>query len=279
MWDSATVVVGAPGSGPGCWAGAPSAALDDDGSLALAYRVRDPARRGGAVVIARGDGKRFATLATLEKGRFAAESLERPALVRTPDGGWRLYVSCATPGSKHWRVDALDAADLAGLPAATATTVLAGDARTGVKDPVVRRAGRSWKAWICCHPLALAGEEDRMTTALATSDDGLHWSGLRTVLVPRPGTWDARGTRLTAMLPDGRAYYDGRATREENFAERTGIASPGPDGSLVAAGGGPVADVRYVDALALADGTLRVFFEAPLPDGSHELRTAVSPGS
>ena len=111
-----------------------------------------------------------------------------------------------------------------------------------------------------------------MTTAVATSDDGLAWRWERTVLGPRPGTWDARGARVTAVLPDGRAFYDGRATKEENFHERTGVAEPAGSG-LAATGDGPVADVRYVDALALRDGGWRLYYEAPLPDGSHELRT------
>ena len=138
-----TVAVPAPGAGPGCWAGAPSAALDDDGAVLLAYRVRDVERRGAAVVVARAaDGERFAPVATLGKDRFGAESLERPALVRLADGRWRLYVCCATPGSKHWWIDALDAADPAALAGAEARTVVPGDERTGVKDPVIRvRAG------------------------------------------------------------------------------------------------------------------------------------------
>jgi hypothetical protein len=140
----------------------------------------------------------------------------------------------------------------------------------------VRRGPGGWMAWICCHPLERVGAEDRMSTALATSGDGLRWSALRTVLAPRRGACPAGGPRATAVLPDGRAYYDGRATREENFSERTGIAEPGPGGSLVAAGDGPVADVRYVDALTLPGGGLRLYYEAPLPDGSHELRTAIS---
>ncbi|WP_289032471.1 hypothetical protein, partial [uncultured Arsenicicoccus sp.] len=37
----------------------------------------------------------------LDRESFGAASLERPALVRLDDG-WRLYFSCATPGSKHW---------------------------------------------------------------------------------------------------------------------------------------------------------------------------------
>jgi hypothetical protein len=268
------VAVPAPGTGPGCWAGAPSAALDDDGAIVLAYRVRDPERRGGAVVIARAvDGERFATDLVLDKDRFGAESLERPALVRTADGYWRLYVCCATPHSAHWRIDALDARVLPALGDAPPTTVFAGDEHMGVKDPVIRRRGGHWEAWICCHPLEAPGHEDRMATAYATSADGLAWEWHGTVLAPRPGGWDARGTRVTAVLADGRALYDGRATREENFSERTGVAEPLRGGGLRATGDGPVANVRYVDAVALPGGGHRLYYEAPLADGSHELRT------
>jgi len=112
-----------------------------------------------------------------------------------------------------------------------------------------------------------------MTTAYATSDDGLAWRWEGQALGPRAGAWDARGARVTAVLPDGRAFYDGRATKEENFRERTGVAAPAEGGALLATGSGPVADVRYLDALALPGGAWRLFYEAPLPDGSHELRT------
>jgi hypothetical protein len=191
--------------------------------------------------------------------------------VRLRTGAWRLYVSCATPGSKHWRIDVLDAADPAGFADAQPRTVLPGDELTGVKDPVVRRAGDAWLAWVCCHPLDRPGEEDRMHTRLATSDDGLRWTWRGTVLRGTPGSWDARGARVTAVLPDGRATYDGRATAQENFAERTGVALPAADG-LVPDGRGPLADVRYLDVVP-TEGACRLYYESPLPDGSHELRT------
>ncbi|NJP97660.1 hypothetical protein HCN51_50960 [Nonomuraea sp. FMUSA5-5] len=263
------VAVPAPGAGPQQWAGAPSAALAADGTFVLAYRVR----AGGEdhnVVARSPDGERFTTVAVLPRDRFGAAMVERPALVRTPSGRWRLYVSCATPGTKHWWIGVTEAATPEGLAVSEVRPVFPGDARTGVKDPVIRHDGREWRAWLCCHPLDVPGAEDRMSTAYATSDDGLSWRPRGTVLTGRPGAWDARGARVTSVLPDGRASYDGRASASENWRERTGLATP-RSGALVP--GAPVADVRYLDVLPLPDGTHRLFYEARLPDDSHELRT------
>jgi hypothetical protein len=91
-----------------------------------------------------------------------------------------------------------------------------------------------------------------------------------------PRHWDARGARLTAVLPDGRASYDGRATKEENFSERTGLAVPDGE-ALRAEGDAPVATARYLDVLPLPGGGHRLYYESPLPDGSHELRTELVP--
>jgi hypothetical protein len=269
------VAVPSPGPGPGRWVGAPSAALDHDSSFVVAYRIRVVDQRGAATVVARSaDGEQLTTVAVLDKARFGAMSMERPALVRTGTGRWRLYVCCATPGSKHWWIDLLEADDPAGLADAEIRTVFPGDDRTAVKDPVVRRLDGRWQAWNCCHPLDQPGEEDRMTTAYATSKDGLAWDWHGTALAPRAGTWDARGARVTAVLPDGRATYDGRASKAENFSERTGLAHlTGSPGQLVHDGQQPVADVRYLDVLPLPDGGYRLYYEFPLPDGSHELRT------
>src|SRR5215467_11338235 len=104
--DESTVVIAPPGAGMGYWAGAPCAALGDDG-IYLAYRLRRPlgAGRGYAVAVARSaDGVHFQTLATIGCEEVGAESLERPGFVRDRSGGWRLYLSCATLGTKHWRI-------------------------------------------------------------------------------------------------------------------------------------------------------------------------------
>ena len=148
-WDDSTVVVEPPGTEPGAWAGAPSA-IAAGGEVYLAYRLRLPIGEGRGVrnVIARSaDGVAFTVVAEVGKDRFGAESLERPALVRTAEGRWRLYVSAATPGTKHWRVELLEADSPAGLATAPARTVLAGDETAAVKDPVLHHDEYGWHLW------------------------------------------------------------------------------------------------------------------------------------
>jgi hypothetical protein len=273
--SDAAVAVPAPGPGHGFWAGSPSATSDGEGGVVLAYRVREGVGpEGGAqTVVARSDdGETFTTVATLDKSRFDAMSMERPAIVRLDDGRWRLYVCSATKNSKHWWIDVLEVDDLAKLADADARTAFPGDELTAVKDPIVQRANGGWHAWICCHPLDTPDEEDRMSSAYATSDDGIEWRWHGTVLAPRPGTWDARGARLTVILTDGRAAYDGRATKEENWFERTGLARRAGE-RFEQLGDEPVYDARYLDVLPLPNGGYRIYYEARLPDGSHELRT------
>jgi hypothetical protein len=245
----------------------------------LAYRVRSAAGRGGALVLARSidGGITFTEIGRWSKERFGAESLERPALVHHGDS-WSLYVSCATPGTKHWRIDLLRADTLDGLLTVRPSTPFPGDDALAVKDPVIRVVDGRWFGWICCHPLTEPGAEDRMTSRLAISADGIDWVWRDEVLTGRPGRWDARGARITAVFDDAPAfarrtvYYDGRASAAENFHERTGIAGAEQE-DVLAPTGEPVADVRYLDLLPLPGGGVRLYYEAPLPDGSHELRT------
>ncbi|RCG28541.1 hypothetical protein DQ384_22560 [Sphaerisporangium album] len=281
--DRSVLVVAPPEDAPGHWAGAPSAVLAD-GVVHLAYRLRRPIGqgRGYAVVVARSlDGERFETIYTLHREEVDTESLERPALVRTPEGVWRLYISCATHDSKHWRVELIEADDPARFDASTRRVVLPGDPKTGVKDPVIVRHDGMWHLWASCHPLADPGEEDQMVSDYATSPDGLHWTWHGTALSGRPGCWDSRGARVTAAVRhDGTLYvaYDGRATAEENYEERTGLATGTDPATLTPVGEEPLAEspyggLRYLDVLELPDGRKRLYYELTRQDGAHELRT------
>jgi hypothetical protein len=283
------VAVPPPGDGPGYWAGAPSA-VHHDGVIYLAYRLRRPVGkgRGYAVVVARSaDGVTFEPLLTITKEQMDTESLERPRLLRTPEGVWRLYLSCATYGTKHWRVELLEAGDPAGFDPHTAKVVLPGDPKTAVKDPVIRYEGGLWHLWASCHPLADPEETDRMVTDYATSADGIEWSWHGTALERREGRWDSRGVRVSAVLFTGEgdersvvAYYDGRASAAENYEERTGVAIGADPAALTAVGTAPKAvspyaggGLRYLEILPLPGGRHRLYYEMTRPDGAHELRT------
>ena len=278
----AQVAVPAPGDAAGYWAGGPSTVFAD-GIFHLAYRLRRPVDlgRGFANVVATStDGVRFTAVATVPTELFGAASLERPALVQRPDGGWRLYVSCSTAGSKHWWVEALDADEVAGLPTGRRTVVLPGDAATAWKDVVVRAGADGWHMWACRHPLDGGdAEADRMSSVYLTSADGLTWSERGTALAPTPGTWDARGARITSVIRAGehwQATYDGRASSAENWYERTGIATgPGPD--RFTATGGPTAPGRTIRYLSIAETpeAYRLYWEATRVGGqANDLFTA-----
>ena len=195
----------APGIGEGFWVGAPSA-VAYDGYIYLAYRLRHPVElgRGQGVVIARSrDGVKFETITMIPKDAMDAESLERPTLVRVADDKWRLYLSCATVGTKHWRVEVLEASHPAELNAASRKVVLPGDDKWAVKDTVIVLANGLWHLWATLHPLDVPGQEDRMISKYATSHDGLGWTWAEGIaLSPREGTWisAARASR-PCILP------------------------------------------------------------------------------
>ncbi|MCW2816403.1 MAG: hypothetical protein JWN84_3858 [Nocardioides sp.] len=289
--DGAEVVVAAPGSGPGNWSGAASAVLVD-GTFWLTWRTRRPLSegRGVSVVVASStDGVRFEPVAEVRRDAFGCESFERPVLVPVPGVGWRLYLSCATYGSKHWWVDSLTAPTPADLPHGERALVLPGDDAVAVKDPVITHDPtrvEGWDMWLCCHPLTEPGHEDRMTTRHLTSADGLVWTDRGEVLAGRPGSWDQRGARVTTVLPaaDGqplRVLYDGRPDAESNWHETTGLAV-WDGGRLVPDDAhGPIASPdsdgawRYASAVALPDGRTRFYVEAARPDGAHDLVTVL----
>jgi hypothetical protein len=282
--DNSVVAIAPPGAEPGNWAGAPSAVVDGD-EIVLAYRLRQPVDqgRGYAVAIARSaDGVHFETIGMITKEAMDSESLERPALLRTSDGTWRLYLSCATWGTKHWRVELLEAEAPEVFNPDLRKVVLPGDSSSAVKDPVIVSQAGMWHLWASVHPLSDPVNTDQMTTDYATSRDGISWTWHGHALTQRPGEWDGRGVRVSAVrfTPDGVvAYYDGRARAAENYEERTGLAAGTSPGSLTALGSAPVAQapggggLRYLNIVDLGDGHQRLYYELTRPDGLHELRT------
>ncbi|MCW2820445.1 MAG: hypothetical protein JWR64_240 [Marmoricola sp.] len=288
MSDTPQVVVPAPGAGPGNWAGAASAVLVD-GVTYLAYRVRRPLVEGRGLatsVIRSTDGVSFEPVCQVFRDEFGAESFERPVVLRRPDGGWRLYLSCATPGSKHWWIEALDADRPEDLPRGRRTVVLPGDAAVAVKDPVITVRDGLWEMWLCEHPLTDGGEEDRMSTAYLSSTDGLSWHRHGTVLEPTPGSWDARGARVTTVLSHDPlvVLYDGRPRAEDNWHETTSVARADATGQLLPDPESPVlrspnsdGALRYATAVNNPDGSTRFYFEMARPDGAHDLVTTLSP--
>ena len=125
------------------------------------------------------------------------------------------------------------------------------------------------RIWATLHPLTQGDENaDQMISVDAFTGDK--------VMVPEPGTWYSRGTRLTAVVGEY-AYFDGRASAAENFEERTGIARW--NGSRYIAIAGPASSpfgggaLRYVSAIALPGGRQRLYYESETEYGSHELRT------
>ncbi|RZS91353.1 glycosyl hydrolase family 32 [Motilibacter rhizosphaerae] len=287
-WEGAAVVATPPEPRAGSWAGGPSAQLVD-GTTWLAYRLRKPVGegRGFANVVARSSGgDAYEPVAEVRRESFGGDSLERPALVVTPEGGWRLYVSVALPGTKAWRVDLLEASSPEGLATAVPRTVLPATELAAPKDPVVRLLpDRRWHLWASVHPLDDPLATDRMTTEHAVSDDGVSWAWTGTALAPRAGTWEERGVRVsTVVVADDQlvALYDGRATELEDWEERTGVAFGKDPEQLQAVGDLPLLSsvhpphgLRYVELLALPEGRWRVFAEVTRPDGSHDLRTTV----
>ncbi|HEX4190180.1 MAG TPA: hypothetical protein VHZ06_04235 [Marmoricola sp.] len=285
-YDDITVVVPAPGEGVGNWAGAASAVLVD-GVFWLTWRERRPLTdgRGVAVHIARSrDGVHFDEVAQVLREDFGAESFERPVLVPVPGIGWRLYLSCATPGSKHWWVDTLTAPSPETIATGERRITLTGDRRTAVKDPVIRALpDGGWEMYLCCHPLDEPGHEDRMTSRRLTSVDGLEWVDHGEVLAGRPGAWDERGARVTTVIADEplTVLYDGRPDAASNWYEQTGVAVW--DGERFVAHdadplGSPYGEgaLRYACAVPLPDGSTRFYIEAARPDGAHDLVTLVS---
>ncbi len=298
-----------PGTGPGHWVGAPSILYDaeDAGVYYLTYRLRKPRGEGRGymcVVADSADGISFEPIWEVHKDAFDASSVERAALVKTPQGRYRLYLSLSDLADGRWKVDMMEADDPSRFDPDARTRVLdpVELGLAGVKDPYIVLVGGLYWALLSYAPIpadadeaALHGTGDAYATGktsshtgLAISSDGVSFDWQGDVFSPAPGHWDAYAARIGAVLPAGAgflAFYDGGAGIEENYEERCGLAvtfdlrhfhrvsvnepfltSPHGSGSL-----------RYLDALVVpgvsAGGEeVRCYYEYARADGSHELR-------
>jgi sucrose-6-phosphate hydrolase SacC (GH32 family) len=120
------------------------------------------------------------------------------------------------------------------------------------------------------------------TTGLAVSRDGVHYQWLGQVLEPSDGRWDAYAARITTVLSTDQgfvAFYDGSASEQENYEERTGVAVSSDlvhwnklsvEGPWLVSPYGR-GTLRYID-YGVCNDQLFVYYELARPDGSHELR-------
>lgn len=297
------LVRAAGGSGHGWWAGAPGAYHDADSGLTwLTYRLREPRPvRGGVTRIAVSrDGVAFDDVLELRKEQLGADSIERCALRRGPDGRWRWFISYVDPADSRWRIDVVTADSPEQLdPAQRRPLFTAADVPglEGIKDPYLFGVGGLTYLltsiglpveWTADQLAARHATGDIFNTGLTISSTGVavsadldefRWLGpIETVR----GAWDSYCLRLNTVLwtpPCFTAFYDGSASVAENYEERCGLAQSfdllrwervSTAGPLVTVPHGS-GSVRYVDVLDRGEQRL-AYYELVRPDGAHELR-------
>ena len=301
------VVRNPPGEGPGNWAGAPNALYDQRRQrFFLSYRVRRPLTEGRGYetrVAESADGRTFSDIWVGRKEEFDSPSIERSALVITPAGRYRLYVSYVDRAQNRWQIDLLEAAAPAEFDTSTRRTVLRPeDADSeGVKDPYVLLIGGMYYMYVPYGPrqtvVAGSTEDQRHgtgnvfttryiahPTGLATSVDGVHFTWRGDVLTPGTG-WDCQMARLSCVVyqaPAFLAFYDGRTGIGDVYEDRTGLATGfTPDRFEVLTRDAPVlvspsgtGGLRYLDIVPVAD-SFYCYYECCRPDGAHELRGSI----
>lgn len=297
-----TTVIEPHGEGKGYWVGAPSIIYDDDDhTFYLYYRIRKPRPvRGGEVRIASSkDGVRFTDIWTCKKEELNTTSIERSALMKSPDGRWFLYISYVDPKDGRWRTDVVESDRPDGFQVSQHQKVLTADDidGEGVKDPVVFNFGGLYYMILSYAPKpfekldhdVMHGTQDiyntgitKSSTGLAISTDGINYEWQGDIFSPSESGWDSYARRIGSLLyipPVFTAFYDGSASVEENYEERTGLAvsfdlrtfhSITPEGPRLVSPHGE-GSLRYLDALQM-ENEVWYYYEYTRPDGSHELR-------
>jgi hypothetical protein len=311
-----TVIRSPLGSGRGWWAGAPCATFDSiTNTFFLVYRLRQPRELGRGVecrIAASDNGIAFTDIWALPKTNLSALSIERTCLTRGLDGLWRLYISHVDPTDRRWRISMLEAREPDQFDAQSMTTLLTAEdvGGEGVKDPNVFTIGRAHYMLASYATRETPGTPESEAekhasgdiyntgltlsrTGAAVSGDGRNFQWIGDISPvgsnsggPNADGWDRYCQRIGALvgMESGGylAYYDGSASVEENYEEKTGLAvtfdmktyyslsTSGP--SLVSPHGS--GSLRYIDVLAVGH-ELFYYYEISKPDGSHEMRVSV----
>jgi len=292
------------GKGKGYWAGAPSVIYDDEKkAFYLYYRLRRPHPiRGGIVEIAESrDGLKFKKIWQCTRDQLKSPSIERSAIVKLPDGRYRLYISYVDGKDARWRIDMMEADSPREFdPKKRVKIMTAADIGVeAVKDPAVYLIGGIYTMIfsIAVLPKKLTKAQKKKmhstadvhttgitlsATGVAMSIDGVDFEYLGEVFSPSDDGWDRYCSRINSVLylpPLYTAFYDGIPSERENYEEKTGIAVSTDltdfvrlttDGPILTS---PYASgaLRYIDALPLKD-TIYYYYEYARKDGSHEVR-------
>lgn len=290
-------------SGPGWWAGAPSALYDDETErFYLYYRLRKPRELGRGVncrVAAGDDGFEFEDIWQADKEHLDSPSVEKSCITKPPDGDFRLYISFVDGETSKWRIDVIEADRPEEFDPSTRAKVFTPEELgiEGIKDPVVYHIG-GLEHMIVSYAPSPSGPSAREQatmhatgdvyntgivkshTGLATSEDGLSWCWEGDILSPPDEGWDAYCTRIGSVLyqpPVFLGFYDGSASVEENYEEQAGLAisydfrcwrRTTTSGPWVTS---PHGCIRYIEALPVGDAVY-YYYEYTREDGSHELR-------
>ncbi len=288
------------GDGPGWWAGAPGATFDAaSNTFYLVYRQRQPRELGRGVelrIAASDNGIAFNDIWALPKTSLDALSVERATLIRGLDGRWLLYLCFVYPADGRWRIGLVEADEPDRFDVTTMRTLLIPEEYGAIrmKDPNVFLIGRMTYLLATYATEASVPGMPHYRTGIAISGDGrrFQWMGDATPITQYPPAagnaplWDAHCRRIGALIPldsgGWLAFYDGSASPEENYEERTGLAqtfdlrtfySLTPDHPALFS---PHATgcLRFVDVLSVGR-ELFYYYEIARADGAHELRVSV----
>lgn len=302
--EDGVTVVEPPGREKGFWAGAPSVIYDpEEKEFLLYYRLRKPVGegRGWVCYISRSrDGVKFKRIWTARREEFDSPSIERSALIKTPQDTFRLYVSYVDGENSRWRIDVLEADRIEDLNPSKRQPILKPDDidSEGVKDPWVMIVGGLYYMYASYGPRSSitsgsTGEDLHRTgnvfvtgkilhpTGLALSADGNRFSWRGPVISPGQG-WDRNVSRMSCALyipPLLYAFYDGRTGEGDFYEDRTGytisldfeVFHKVTETEPVLSSPWGTRALRYLDAIPVGD-QVYYYYECARSDGSHELR-------